>query len=100
MAESVRRRSRGGVLPLGRQASISGSSRGHCASVSIAPPHPRGAKRPSSQPVQARTGPKAPDWLPDQPVYFLTVIDQQQAHSLKDVPWSPRGDLPTIEEVE
>src|SRR3982751_1092551 len=58
MAESVRRRSWGGVLPLGRHASISGSSLIHCASVSIAPPHPRGAKRPSSQPVQARTGPK------------------------------------------
>src|SRR3954464_5106504 len=60
MAESVRRRSWGGVLPLGRHASISGSSLVHCASVSIAPPHPRGAKRPSSQPVQARTGPRRP----------------------------------------
>src|SRR3954465_14696565 len=57
MAESVRRRSWGGVLPLGRHASISGSSLIHCASVSMAPPRPRGAKRPSSQPVQARTGP-------------------------------------------
>src|SRR3954466_10006999 len=57
MAESVRRRSWGGVLPLGRHASISGSSLVHCASVSMAPPHPRGAKRPSSQPVQALTGP-------------------------------------------
>src|SRR5215203_461224 len=37
MAESVRRRSWGGVLPLGRQASISGSSLIQCASVSIAP---------------------------------------------------------------
>src|SRR5215207_3122648 len=36
MAESVRRRSWGGVLPLGRQASISGSSLIQCASVSIA----------------------------------------------------------------
>src|SRR5690349_14424769 len=57
MAESVRRRSWGGVLPLGRHASISGSSLIHCASVSMAPPRPRGAKRPSSQPLQARTGP-------------------------------------------
>src|SRR5215203_3917459 len=36
MAESVRRRSWGGVLPLGRQASISSSSLIQCASVSIA----------------------------------------------------------------
>src|SRR6185312_13535354 len=43
MAEIVRRRSWGGVLPLGRQASISGSNLIQCASVSIAPPHPRGA---------------------------------------------------------
>src|SRR3954452_10340730 len=57
MAESVRRRSWGRVLPWGRHASISGSSLIHCASVSMAPPRPRGAKRPSSQPVQARTGP-------------------------------------------
>src|SRR5215213_10106101 len=38
MAESVRRRSWGGVLPLGRHCSTSGSSRPHCVSVSIAPP--------------------------------------------------------------
>src|SRR5215203_3011833 len=37
MAEIVRRRSWGGVLPLGRHASISGCSLIHCASVSIAP---------------------------------------------------------------
>src|SRR5215204_3236006 len=37
MAESVRRRSWGGVLPLGRHASIRGSRLIHCASVSIAP---------------------------------------------------------------
>src|SRR3954453_1384498 len=36
MAEIVRRRSFGGVLPLGRQASISGSSLIQCASVNIA----------------------------------------------------------------
>src|SRR3954468_5321535 len=36
MAEIVSRRSWGGVLPLGRQASISGSSLIQCASVSIA----------------------------------------------------------------
>src|SRR3954452_23467710 len=36
MAESVRRRSWGGVLPLGRHASISGSSLIQCASGSIA----------------------------------------------------------------
>src|SRR4051794_17169091 len=37
MAEIVRRRSFGAVLPLGRQASISGSSFIHAPSVSIAP---------------------------------------------------------------
>src|SRR3954466_9589878 len=37
MAEIVRRRSFGAVLPLGRHASISGSSLIQCASVSIAP---------------------------------------------------------------
>src|SRR3954467_6508154 len=36
MAEIVRRRSFGAVLPLGRQASISGSSLIQCAFVSIA----------------------------------------------------------------
>jgi NAD(P) transhydrogenase subunit beta len=35
MAESVRRRSCGGVLPLGLHASISGSNIAHCLSVSI-----------------------------------------------------------------
>jgi len=35
MAEIVRRRSRGGVLPLGLHASISGPNSVHCASVSI-----------------------------------------------------------------
>src|SRR4051812_30549276 len=60
MAEIVRRRSFGAVLPLGRHASTSGSSLIQCASVSIAPPHARRAKRPSSQPVQARTGPNCP----------------------------------------
>src|SRR3954447_14371781 len=36
IAEIIRRRSWGGVLPLGRHASISGSSLIQCASVSIA----------------------------------------------------------------
>src|SRR3954471_11717812 len=58
MAVIVRRRSWGGVLPLGRHASISGSSLIHCVSVSMAPPHLRGAKRLQSEPVQARTGPR------------------------------------------
>src|SRR4051794_9755444 len=44
MAEIVRRRSWGGVLPLGRHVSLSGSSFIQCASASIAPPHPGGAK--------------------------------------------------------
>src|SRR3954467_6020165 len=57
MAEIVRRRSFGGVLPFGRLASTSGSNSAHCASVSIAPPLSRGAKRPQAHPVQARTRP-------------------------------------------
>src|SRR3954468_7024868 len=57
MAEIVRRRSWGGVLPLGRHASISGSSVVQCASENIAPPLSKGAKRPQTHPVQARTGP-------------------------------------------
>src|SRR3954466_4006597 len=39
MAEIVRRRSFGAVLPLGRHAAIRGSRLIHCASTSIAPPH-------------------------------------------------------------
>jgi len=34
IASTVRRRSRGGVLPFGRHASISGSRAAHCPSVS------------------------------------------------------------------
>src|SRR4051794_22606814 len=45
-------------------------------------------------------GAQAPDWVPDQPVYFLTIIDQEQVHYIRDEPWFPRGDLPTIEEVD
>src|SRR3954462_14561925 len=59
MAEIVRRRSWGGVLPLGRQASISGSSLIQCASASIAPPHPGGAKCYPGAEVQGRTGPNS-----------------------------------------
>src|SRR3954464_1304743 len=57
MAEIVRRRSWGGVLPLGRHASIRGSKLIHCASTSMAPLHLGEAKRSQSEPVQARTGP-------------------------------------------
>src|SRR3954462_5608311 len=58
IAEMVRRRSFGCVLPLGRHASTNGSSLVQCASVSMAPPPlSRGAKRPQPHPVQARTGP-------------------------------------------
>src|SRR3954454_18289557 len=56
MAEIVRRRSWGGVLPLGRHASISGSSFIQCASASIAPPHPGGPKCYPGAEVQGRTG--------------------------------------------
>src|SRR3954462_6968847 len=59
IAEMVRRRSFGCVLPLGRHASTNGSKLIQCASVSIAPPPlSRGAKRPQPHPVQARTGPR------------------------------------------
>src|SRR3954453_17494040 len=57
MAEIVRRRSWGGVLPLGRHVSISGSSFIQCASASIAPPHPGGAKCYPGAEIQGRTGP-------------------------------------------
>src|SRR3954468_24902563 len=63
IAESVRRRSWGGVLPLGRLASTSGSNSAHCAFVSIAPPLSRGAKRPQPHPVQARTGLSLEGWV-------------------------------------
>src|SRR3954451_21990975 len=59
MAEIVRRRSWGGVLPLGRHVSISGSSLIQCASVSMAPPHPGWAKCYPGAKVQGRTGPSA-----------------------------------------
>src|SRR3954462_5165640 len=59
IAEMVRRRSFGCVLPLGRHASTNGSKLVQCASVSMAPPPlSRGAKRPQPHPVQARTGPR------------------------------------------
>src|SRR3954463_14590131 len=61
MAEIVRRRSWGGVLPLGRHVSISGSSLIQCASVSMAPPHPGGAKCYPGAKVQGRTGPRSTD---------------------------------------
>src|SRR3954463_3789681 len=63
MAEIVRRRSWGGVLPLGRHVSISGSSFIQCASASLAPPHPGGAKCYPGAEVQGRTGSSiAPPW--------------------------------------
>src|SRR3954468_11783948 len=61
MAERVRRRSCGGVLPFGRHTSIRGSRRTHCPSLSIAPPHPGGAKRKTIQSVQATTRPSLKD---------------------------------------
>src|SRR3954466_8106308 len=57
MADIVRRRSWGGVLPLGRQASISGSSLIQSVSVSMAPPHPGWANCYPGAEVQGRTGP-------------------------------------------
>src|SRR5215203_4947580 len=46
IAEIVRRRSWGGVLPLGRHASIRGSRSIHAPSVSIAPPRIGRSKTP------------------------------------------------------
>src|SRR3954468_21330171 len=57
MAEIVRRRSFGAVLPLGRHASIRGSRFIHCASASMAPPHLGWAKCYPRAEVQGRTGP-------------------------------------------
>jgi hypothetical protein len=56
MASSVRRRSCGGVLPLGRHCSTSSSSIAHCVSVSMAPPQTGRAKRLQAQRVQVITG--------------------------------------------
>src|SRR4028118_956406 len=56
MAEIVRRRSWGGVLPFGRQASTSSSRTAHCASLSISPPRSEETKRQQSEAVQATTG--------------------------------------------
>src|SRR3954465_13579719 len=64
MAEIVRRRSWGGVLPLGRHVSISGSSLIQCASASIAPPHPGRAKCYPGAEVQGRTGSSGIDRAP------------------------------------
>ncbi len=61
IADSVRCRSCGGVLALGRQASTRGSSSDHCASLSIVPPASERRKRKISQSVQATTRPTA--WL-------------------------------------
>src|SRR3954471_15767994 len=69
MAEIVRRRSWGGVLPLGRHASISGSSLIQCASASMAPPHPGGAKCYPGEEVQGRTGPRHSEPKPLQPIF-------------------------------
>jgi hypothetical protein len=45
IAPMVRRRSRGGVLPFGRHASISGSSAAHCSSVNTTRPSRQLTKR-------------------------------------------------------
>src|SRR4051794_2246969 len=57
MAEIVRRRSWGGVLPLGRHVSISGSRSIHAPSVSIAPSSfQEGQNANPGAEVQGRTG--------------------------------------------
>ena len=35
-------------------------------------------------------GAEGPHWLPDRPIYFLTVIDKEQVHYPKNWPWSPQ----------
>lgn len=51
------RRSCGGVLALGRQASTGGSRTAHCVSLSIVPPESGGTKRMLRQVVETTTGP-------------------------------------------
>lgn len=57
IAGIVSRSSLGGVLPLGRHASISGSSSSHCASDGITAPRAKTRKRQHRQSVQPTTGP-------------------------------------------
>src|SRR4051794_33329820 len=81
IAESVRRRSWGGVLPLGRQVSISGSSRAHCASVSMAPPRSGKAKRLRPQPVQDRTDRRTLDRL-EVPNGSVDLTNRGESHGV------------------
>src|SRR3954453_22845005 len=85
MAEIVRRRSWGGVLPLGRHASISGSSFIQCASASIAPPHPGGPKCYPGAEVQGRTGSKWARRLLSDGMLWQPRADHEQKHELGDV---------------
>src|SRR3954471_8771974 len=63
MAEIVRRRSWGGVLPLGRHVSISGSRSIHAPSVSIAPSSfQEGQNANPGAEVQGRTGSRTACW--------------------------------------
>src|SRR3954447_23082382 len=89
MAEIVRRRSWGGVLPLGRHVSISGSSLIQCASVSMAPPHPGWAKCYPGAKVQGRTGPslardESKDGREDTPRDHDASDPQSGAHFFQD----------------
>src|SRR4051812_21280888 len=94
MAELVRRRSWGGVLPLGRHVSISGSSFIQCASASIAPPHPGGAKCYPGAEVQGRTGSSAllpqtrPKW-PNSNLY-LDAVRLPESSSGVNIPSHPK----------
>src|SRR3954452_5424205 len=85
MAEIVRRRSWGGVLPLGRHVSISGSSFIQCASASIAPPHPGGPKCYPGAEVQGRTGPRWARRLLSDGMLWQPRADHEQKHELGDV---------------
>src|SRR3954462_7864455 len=80
MAEIVRRRSWGGVLPLGRHVSISGSSLIQCASVSMAPPHPGWAKCYPGAKVQGRTGPSRDG---GHEAEHLTLVRAQRASGIR-----------------
>src|SRR3954466_9071809 len=85
MAEIVRRRSWGGVLPLGRHVSISGSSLIQCASVSMAPPHPGWAKCYPGAKVQGRTGPRWARRLPSDGMLWQPRADHEQKQELGNV---------------
>src|SRR3954470_10078811 len=91
MAEIVRRRSWGGVLPLGRHVSISGSSLIQCASVSMAPPHPGWAKCYPGAKVQGRTGPSIGAYAMMQGLTLDEVFTERGVSGSKPISERPEG---------